>query len=464
MRRTGTYRPAELLADSAPWERLRELIAAERAQDIQPYLESLPSGEIVRAVSRLTADEQMRMLGLLDPEQAADLLELLPGVQVTDLLEELPAEQAASIVEELPSDEQADFLGKLDEDEAEAILEQMAPARATSARRLLSYDPDTAGGIMSAEFLAYRTGSTIADVLGDMRAHGERYSDYDIQYAYIIRDDGGLVGVLRLRDLLLSPGAEQVTNIMLQDPLRVPDTTSLEDLKRFFDEHAFIGVPVVDADDRLVGVVRRAAVEEALRHRATRTFLQIAGLIGEEELRTMPLRTRSFRRLSWLSINIVLNIIAASIIAIYQDTLSAVIALAVFLPMISDMSGCSGNQAVGVSIRELTLGIMRPYEFMRVVIKEGSLGIINGLVLGLLLGSLAFLWKGNVFLGLVVGSALALNTLVAVLLGGLIPLVLKSLKLDPALASGPILTTVTDMCGFFFVLSFATLALAQLTA
>ena len=176
----------------------------------------------------------------------------------------------------------------------------------------------------------------------------------------------------------------------------------------------------------------------------------------------MPLRTRSFRRLSWLSINIVLNVIAASVIAAYQDTLSAVIALAVFLPIISDMSGCSGNQAVAVSIRELTLGLVRPYEFMRVVFKEGGVGIINGLALGVLLGTLAFLWKSNVYLGLVVGTALALNTILAVLLGGLIPLLLKALKLDPALASGPILTTVTDMCGFFLVLSFATVLLGKL--
>jgi magnesium transporter len=171
---------------------------------------------------------------------------------------------------------------------------------------------------------------------------------------------------------------------------------------------------------------------------------------------------RTRRRLSWLSINIVLNVIAASVIAFYQETLAAVIALAVFLPIISDMSGCSGNQAVAVSIRELALGLVKPYEFFRVVMKEGVVGILNGLVLGLLLGAVAVLWKGNIYLGLVVGSALMLNTMLAVLLGGLIPLALKGLRQDPALASGPILTTVTDMCGFFLVLSFASLLLAKL--
>ena len=142
--------------------------------------------------------------------------------------------------------------------------------------------------------------------------------------------------------------------------------------------------------------------------------------------------------------------------------MQAVIALAVFLPIVSDMSGCSGNQAVAVSIRELTLGIIRSRDFFRVALKEGSVGIVNGLVLGILLGLAAFLWKGNIYLGLVVAAALALNTIVSVLLGGLVPLALKRFGVDPALASGPILTTCTDMCGFFLVLSLASGCLGQL--
>jgi magnesium transporter len=178
----------------------------------------------------------------------------------------------------------------------------------------------------------------------------------------------------------------------------------------------------------------------------------------------MPLLTRSYRRLCWLAPNIALNLIAASVIAAYEDTLQAVIALAMFLPIVSDMSGCSGNQAVAVSIRELTLGILRPLDYLRVVVKEGLLGVINGTILGLVLGAVAALWKGNVFLGLVIGAALSLNTILSVLIGGLVPLILKRFRVDPALASGPILTTCTDMCGFFLVLNLATLAMAKLVA
>jgi magnesium transporter len=158
-----------------------------------------------------------------------------------------------------------------------------------------------------------------------------------------------------------------------------------------------------------------------------------------------------------------LNIIAASVIAFYQDTLSTVIALAVFLPIISDMSGCTGNQAVAVSMRELSLGTVRPSEVLRVWWQEVSVGLINGMVLGILIGVAAFLWKANLYFGLVVGSALAINTLIAVSIGGTIPLILKKMKIDPALASGPILTTITDMVGFFLTLSFATIALNKIS-
>jgi magnesium transporter len=160
----------------------------------------------------------------------------------------------------------------------------------------------------------------------------------------------------------------------------------------------------------------------------------------------------------------VLNLIAASVIAQFQDVLSAVIVLAVFLPIISDMSGCSGNQAVAVSMRELSLGVIKPADFYYVWRKEAIVGLINGSVLGLLIAGVAWAWQGNPWLGLVVGSALSVNTLVAVSIGGTVPVLLKALKVDPAVAAGPILTTVTDMCGFFLLLGTASLMLPLLSA
>ncbi len=441
--------------EQRPWEELEKLVEEPVAERVEAFLDTLPDGEAALAVSRLSEEDQTRLLTTLDPEEAADLVGQMPDVQAVEIIERLQPEAAAAIVDELPSDEQADLLGDLDRADAEAILKKMAPEEARDARELVQYADDVAGGLMVKEFLSYPHDSTVADVLADMQTNAETYQNYDVQYAYVTAKQNRLVGVLRLRDLLLARRSQAISSMMIGDPQTVPDMSPLDDLRATFDRYQFYGVPVVDAAGTLVGVVQRADVEEALADRSDSDYLKSQGIVGGEELRTMPLLLRARRRLSWLSINILLNIIAASVIAFYQDTLAAVIALAVFLPIISDMSGCSGNQAVAVSMRELMLGLVRPAEMLRVWLKEASVGMVNGLALGLLIAGAAWLWKGNPVLGLVVGGAMAANTVIAVSIGGIVPLLLRRLNMDPALASGPILTTITDMCGFFLILSFA---------
>lgn len=443
-------------------EEVSALLEGGDANAVHSYVEELPMGERARLLSRLSDGEQETLLESLPAEFAADVIEGLGETQSAELLESVSPELAARVLDRVHSDEQADLLSECDEEAAEAILRAMEPEEANDARQLMQYEWDTAGGMMITEFLVYTRSTTAKQVAKDMRSNRDEYSDYDVQYVYVCDENKVLVGVLRLRDLLLASPDAPVANLMARDPVSVRVDRTLHELYQLFQEYDYIGLPVVDHEGRLVGVLHRSAVEESMSEEATENFLKISGLQGNEELRSMPLLLRSRRRLSWLSINIVLNFIAASIIAMNQDTLEQVIALAVFLPIISDMSGCSGNQAVGVSIRELTLGLVKPREFGRVFIKEAGVGLVNGAVLGLLVAVAGTLWQGNAWFGLVVGSALMLNTLVAVLIGGLVPLTLKAIKLDPALASGPILTTVTDMCGFFLVLFFASQMIAYL--
>ena len=448
--------------EQEPWVMLQKLIAEGQTRDLDYFLNSLSAMETVYAMSHLSPVDQSQLLTLLKPETAAVIIEEVKDTQAVELIDQLSPEQAAPIVDELPSDQQADILGALDASNAEAIIEEMVPDEADDVRQLLQYPTDTAGGMMITEYLAYSDHMKISDVLEDLRENREVYADYDVQYGYVISNAGQLAGVLRLRDLLLAPREKSLMSLMIPEPLFVPADMGLDDLHEVFDTYSFLGVPVVDAEQRLVGVVQRAALDRAVGKQAEDVYLKTSGIVGGEELRNMGFFSRSLRRLSWLSINIVLNVIAASVIAFYQDTLSAVIVLAVFLPIISDMSGCSGNQAVAVSIRELTLGLIRPRDVFRVFAKESVVGLMNGFVLGVLLGGVAWVWQGNMYLGLVVGGALMVNTLLAVCLGGLIPLALRGMKMDPALASGPLLTTVTDMCGFFFVLGFASLMLEKL--
>jgi magnesium transporter len=446
-----------------PPDDLQAAVATDDPHKIQEYLASLDPRDTLPEVYELSGLDQSRLLQALSRTEAARIVDDLPEAQAAQMIERLPAERAAAILSALPSNAQADVIARMGDTEASAILEAMPRDEARGTRRLLAYPVDSAGGLMITEFLAFDEDVSVGDVLDDLRANADRYRQFDVQYAYVLSQEGRLRGVLRLRDLVLSSPRDAIAAIMIDEPLCVKDTARLDELERFFDRHPLFGVPVVDREQRLVGVVRGRDVEQAAEERSHRSFLKFMGILGGEELRTMPLRTRASRRLGWLSVNILLNVVAASVIAMHQDTLTAVISLAVFLPIISDMSGCSGSQALAVSMRELTLGLVRPRGLWRVLGKEAAVGVINGIALGLLLGALGWLWQGNVMLGGVVAGALALNTLIAVCAGGAIPLLLHRLGQDPALASGPILTTITDMSGFFLVLSMAAAVLPYLT-
>lgn len=445
-----------------PWQKMIDLVREESGAGLEAYVESLSSADTAWALEHLDEGERRQVLTALTAEAAAEVIEEVPDAQSAELLDALDVADAAAILNVLPSDDQTDLIGDLEAPRAEAVLAAMDPEEAKDVRLLGKYSPDVAGGLMITEFLSFSERHTIGTVLDDLRRNAARYSDYDVQYVYITSGAGRLVGVLRLRDIVLAEAGLPVTEVMLTEPLSVPVDAPLESLADFFREHAFFGVPVVAEDGRLVGIVKRAAIRDAVTEHEVEDHLKQLGIVGGEELRSMSTWVRSRRRLSWLSVNILLNIAAASVIALYQDTLAQVIALAVFLPIISDMSGCSGNQAVAVSMRELSLGVVKPFEVLHVAFKEGMVGGINGLVLGGLIALAGLFYTGNPYLGAVVGAALAINTVVAVLIGGTVPLLLRGRGLDPALASGPILTTVTDMCGFFLTLSMASMLLEAL--
>jgi magnesium transporter len=449
-------------SDGSSWSEIKRMLAEEVPPgEIQTYLDNLGTTESLHSVFSLTETDQRALLSALTPERAASLVEELPHGHAADLIEDMPPEHAAPIVEELASDLRVDVLSELDREDAEAIIAELDEEDASEVRELISYEPDQAGGLMMTEFASYPMAKTVREVVEDLTADTVDYQFLTVHYVYVVVKAKKLKGVIRLRDLVFANPDRRIGDIA-RPALTVALDTELDELEDFFVKHDIAAVPVVDDRGFLQGIVRRRAVLEAIAERAEADHLKAAGIIGGDELRSMPVLVRSRRRLAWLSVNILLNILAASIIAIYEDTLTAVIALAVFLPIVSDMSGCSGNQAVAVSMRELTLGAATPNDVFRVWRKEAVVGLINGIALGILLGAAAWAWKGNLVLGLVVGGALAANTVIAVSIGGTVPLLLRRLKLDPAVASGPLLTTVTDMCGFFLLLSIASLVLPAL--
>ncbi|MBF0444097.1 MAG: magnesium transporter [Magnetococcales bacterium] len=417
----------------------------------------------MRGMLQLDAKEREIILTLAEPASAAEIIVDMPNNLAADLMSSLQPEDAATILEELSVENQADIMSELGDKEADLIYNQMTNLEQVEiVRQISSYAKGSAGDLMSTKSFTVKSSETVGGVLRRLGSEEDELDHYRGQfYPYVVDENNRLLGVLSILHMLQEKRASLVTDIIIK-PVSVQVETTLDELNRLFTENSFFNLPVVDEQGILLGIISRADVEKAIHEGVELDSLKSSGVL-EDELRSMPLLLRSRRRLSWLSANIVLNIIAASVISSYEETLTAVIAIAVFLPMVSDMSGCSGNQAVAVSMRELSLGILKPIDMAHVWFKEVMVGVINGTVLGILIGLVAWGWKGNPYLGLVIGLALAINTVIAVSIGGTVPLLLKRFGVDPAVASGPLLTTVTDMAGFFLVLSLATLMMPLLT-
>lgn len=441
-------------------EQVKDAVDARDAETLVALLDPLARSAALRQLLLLVAEDRDILLTLIPVELAGALIEEAPVQAATDLVERLSTDRAADVLDKLNSNLQADIIGNLGAETANAILARLHPDDAADVRRLAEYDDGTAGGLMAAEAFKFPETATVGAVLRGMVSDDDDFERYRGQHPYVVDADDRPVGVVSLRGLLTSKRSGKLAEIMVP-PVTAGVATTLDDLQDLFDANNFLGLPVVETDGRLVGVVSRSAVHDAALVRSESESMKRQGVVGDE-LRSMPTWLRSRRRLAWLSANIVLNIIAASVISAYEETLAAVIAIAVFLPMVSDMSGCSGNQAVGVTMRELSLGLVRPKDAMRVWRKEVTVGVVNGIALGILIGMVSWAWKGNPWLGLVIGSALAANTVLAVSIGGIVPLFLKRLGQDPAAASGPLLTTITDMAGFFLVLSLASLMMPLL--
>ena len=438
-----------------PAEQLEEIVDSRNQEHLASFLQLLDPGEVSYAISHMEVEKQTQMLAMLSqvrPQLAADLMEHLADEQAADLIEDLEPAQAAAIVDQMDSDEQTDVLSELDEDDAAAILEKMDPHEAADARLRLQYEEDTAGGLMITEYLAYRGSQDVDDVIADLRHRAESDKELEARYLYVVDKQKRLEGVASMRTLLLSPRRTRLGDLMVRNPKSCNVDTHLDELDAAFDFVEFSVVPVSDTDRRLLGIVQHAAVQEALSERSDENLLKVSGIIGGEELRSMPLLMRCLRRLAFLLPILLLLLASASVIAMYEKTVRSLPILAAFLPVVAGLCGSGGNQAVAVSMREIALGLIKPNDFFRVLRKEVTVALINGLVLGVVLMGIVWIWQDDIALALIIGGAIPLTIILAAGIGGSVPVFLKGLKLDPAMASGPIVTTMVDLFSFFIVL------------
>lgn len=440
--------PDEATQTADPSALAEHIVADDLGPDaVRSLLGGLPNDSIALVVSAVASEVHAR-----------EVLVWLPREQAGPILAALEPARAASLLVGMPSDERADLLAAVDRGPRDVIQSHLPAEARSDAARLLNYEPDSAGGLMETEFVAYPERWTVREAIRDLRANQQRYAAIGVQYVYLLDSGSRLTGVAPIRDLMLSPEDRPLSSLVTRRPATVLDTASLHSVAEAFDEFPFLALPVVDAHGVMLGVVSRADAVEGEQEEAEDDYRVSQGIVGGEELRSMPVLTRMRRRGAWLGVNLVLCLGGAGVIALFQDTLAKAIVIAAVLPVVSATSGNAAMQAAAVTIRELTLGVIAPSAWRRVLIHELALAAGLAIPLGGAVAVLATLWGASGAVGAAAGGAMALNAGVAVGIGAVCPLLLRRFGVDPALASGPISTTLADMTGFALTLGLVALA------
>jgi len=423
---------------------------------LDEYLKLHPA-DLADRLQRLPLEEAQSILPQLPPALAAGALAELEPDHQRELLGALSAESLSPLLVELPANVVADILPALAPLARRAALEALPAEHRERVQSLLRHRHDTAGGIMSDRFVTLRSDETVLQSQERLRSQPERRPD-EISYLYVTDEGGRLVGVVQLRDLVFRQPERRILDIMNREVKFVRVDADQEEVARQFDHYHYLGLPVLDRDGRLVGVVKASDALGIAQDEATEDMQLMVGLSGEERALT-PWHTSVKKRLPWLYVNLATALLAAAVVGLFESTIARWTALAVFLPIIAGQGGNAGMQTLTVIVRDMALGELSPGDGQRALFKELILGLINGVAVGLVVGVIGWIWQGNIALGAVAFAAMVLNQLSAALAGVAIPFGLKALHVDPALASSIFVTTVTDVAGFFFFLGLAVLAM-----
>jgi magnesium transporter len=397
---------------------------------------------LVERYSRLA----MEALSEWGPEEGGAMLADRSPEETARLLQELPSDDAAALIEHLP------------DDLAAAVLDLLQRREGGDVQNLLQYDEQTAGRIMNPNVFALSEDLTAGEAIAAL----QKSRDVEmVFYLYAVDARRHLVGVVSLRRMLLVSPETPLKRIMTTDMMSARVDTDQEEVAQTVASYNLLAIPVVDEEHKLVGVITVDDVIDVIKDEATEDIYRLAGMAGDEHVSTPPVEALR-KRLPWLAVNLGTAVIAAGVVAMFQETISQVVALAVFMPVVAGMGGNAAIQTLTVTVRSIALGELTWGNSRKALFKEVVIGLGNGLSLGTIAAGVAWAMQGNPFLGLILGLAMVINMMVAAMAGTLIPIALRALHVDPALASSVFITTLTDVFGFLSFLGLATLFLEYL--
>jgi magnesium transporter len=420
--------------------------------ELQPY-------DVAKIYEDLPEKHKARFLLFLKFDVLADLMEELDKEEQLGLLNILGIEKSSKVLDLMDNDDLASLLHELSPEKKDSLLSGMKAEESNAVQDIMNYPPETAGRIMTNRFVWIRSYFTVREAVDKFKVFAEFAES--INYLYVIDEDRKLVGVVSYRDLLLAEPDEKISTIMYERIISVTVTTDQEVVAQIVERYDFLAIPVVDEDNILVGIVTVDDIIDIVIKEANEDIEKLSATGKSIDFETKTL-VAAARRLPWLILLLFIGVISGRIISSFEDTLQQVVALAFFMPMIAGMTGNTGTQSLAVVVRGLISYDIDKGVITRLIARELGVGITIGLICSVLIAVIAFIWQGSIILGAVVGSSLFFTLIIGTLAGTIIPLILFRLNIDPAVASGPLITTLNDIFSLLTYFGIATMFLKYL--
>ena len=437
-------------------DEVKTLIEQDKLPALKKLITEMRPADVADLIEHLAADERIIIFQLLEPEGAGDVLvEIEPPVQER-ILKDLDNQAISEIVAELDSDDAADLVGDLPADRAKEVIEAVDDHVSEELEKLLPFPDDTAGGIMALEFLSVKADVTVGDAIKIIREEGREIEN--LYYIWVTDDFQRLVGLISLKDLVIAPQDQKVSDIMNPDVISVGVDTDQEEVANIVKRYDLVNIPVVDDHARLVGRITHDDIIDVIEEETDEDMSLMAGVIDQEITEESTLKI-SKARLPWLVAALFGGVFAAAVIDQFQASIKAMISLSFFFPVVMAMGGNTGTQASSVVVRGLATGDIGLVNIGKRLWMELRVALINGIICGGILGLIVGFWVGDYRLGLIVNMALFLIIIISGVIGTAVPLTLKRLNVDPALAAGPFVTTSNDILSLLIYLGLTTLFL-----
>lgn len=438
---------------------VRELIRTASPDRILRYLGKSHPADIALLFKDLDPVEVRLLFDLLfSIRRAGKTLKELPPDLLPEILELIEEEKIAKMMVWTDPDDEVMFIKCLPKERRERVLALVDPDRRERVQQSISYPEGTVGRITTTEYLALPPNTSAQEAIDKIRERGELESFF---YLYVVDKAEKLIGVVPLRNLVVAPKDRTLLEMMIPDPVQGEASMDQEDAARLVSKYDLLALPIVDSEGHLMGIITVDDVIDIINQETTEDMYRMAGLEEGDRIFSHP-KLSIQKRLPWMSFNLLTAMLAAFVVGLFEGTIEKAVSLAVFMPVVAGMGGNGGTQTLTVMVRGIALGELEFSTAWRAVMKEVIVGITIGAATGLMVAVVAYLWKGNPALGLILALAMVINLLVGALAGTLIPLALKQVHLDPALGSGVLVTTFTDVFGFLSFLGLATIFIRYL--